>query len=479
MDLDFFEQKQEWNVQVINKLRYTKKNLKCQYTIVDFYLGVNRNYKEGGGILYKQILENRHEEELQKVERYREGVDKKLIFFEDQAAFKTLKQDLCVTIGGDGTLLYANLLMNQMNEKLPPFQCIDHGFENENNFSENLCMKVSSETSRNSMRIRKVSADSFTHTENLSPENNDIRKRSQSYHVEKQSQTTILPDIVEREESDTPTPPKLWKISEHLTFFEENNQQDSTDHTSDQTNSDKIYSFSGTKKATPKNQKSDVEKLDFPELKPFEESQNTLTNSPSYNEMNKKKAPCFLSTHKLNSVVKNQEKIHKNFKYKEYPKCTFHSRVLAEIHHHNGDGQNPQVTKQISINNVKIERDSLCMVKLDVYIDNVFATTVSADGQVVSSSTGSTAYNSYVNGPTVQHTIDCIILNYTAPFSLTTKPIVFGPKTTITIKLSEDNRGTIRVVFDDKKVIKLEKNDHIVCSLDEEKLAQIARNGTF
>ena len=65
------------------------------------------------------------------------------------------------------------------------------------------------------------------------------------------------------------------------------------------------------------------------------------------------------------------------------------------------------------------------MVRFDVEVDGNFATSLGADGLLLCSSTGSTAYNISINGPIIENDIECIILNSIAPFSISTRPVVF------------------------------------------------------
>ena len=70
----------------------------------------------------------------------------------------------------------------------------------------------------------------------------------------------------------------------------------------------------------------------------------------------------------------------------------------------------------------------------------------------------------------------CIILNSIAPFSITTKPIVFGPSTIISVLINEDSRGTPRIVFDSNEIWEFNTGDKLNCTAMCDKLELI---GTF
>jgi NAD kinase len=95
-----------------------------------------------------------------------------------------------------------------------------------------------------------------------------------------------------------------------------------------------------------------------------------------------------------------------------------------------------------------IERLDVTMVRLDIYINEVYATTISADGVIIASSTGSTAYNLSTGGCIIHPSVHSIILNAIAPMSLSHRPLVLPKDTVLSIKINENSRGLPRVVFD-------------------------------
>src|SRR5260370_12891312 len=64
------------------------------------------------------------------------------------------------------------------------------------------------------------------------------------------------------------------------------------------------------------------------------------------------------------------------------------------------------------------------MIDLSVWVGDEFVTRVKADGLIVASPTGSTAYNLAAGGPVVQPDVDALIVTPIAPHTLTNRPIV-------------------------------------------------------
>ncbi|HKL18584.1 MAG TPA: NAD(+)/NADH kinase, partial [Halalkalibaculum sp.] len=70
------------------------------------------------------------------------------------------------------------------------------------------------------------------------------------------------------------------------------------------------------------------------------------------------------------------------------------------------------------------KKDSTSMVTVEAEYDNMFINKYWADGLIVASPTGSTAYNLSSNGPIVMPNTDVMVLNPINPHTLTTRPLV-------------------------------------------------------
>lgn len=87
----------------------------------------------------------------------------------------------------------------------------------------------------------------------------------------------------------------------------------------------------------------------------------------------------------------------------------------------------PENTWPYALNDVSIlKEDSASMISVKALINGRDLAEYRSDGLVVSTPTGSTAYNLSAGGPILEPTIDCISIVAVAPHSLTVRPLVVG-----------------------------------------------------
>ena len=98
-------------------------------------------------------------------------------------------------------------------------------------------------------------------------------------------------------------------------------------------------------------------------------------------------------------------------------------RSLLQISHPTGifEGNNSS-----ALNEITIQKADLSMITISVYVDETHLNTYWADGLIVSTATGSTAYNLSVGGPILSPDDESIIISPIAPHNLTIRPIVLS-----------------------------------------------------
>ena len=87
-----------------------------------------------------------------------------------------------------------------------------------------------------------------------------------------------------------------------------------------------------------------------------------------------------------------------------------------------------------ALNEMAITRkDSISLIALHVYVDNVFLSTYWADGLIVATPTGSTAYSLSCGGPILMPASENFVITPIAPHNLTVRPFVIPDKSRIRI----------------------------------------------
>ncbi len=129
------------------------------------------------------------------------------------------------------------------------------------------------------------------------------------------------------------------------------------------------------------------------------------------------------------------------------------------------------IAENIGINDVVIHKRSVArMVELDVYLDNRFLSAYHADGLIVASPTGSTAYSLSGGGPILQGNLEALILVPICPHTLTQRPIVVDANTRQRIEISKNNGTDLQVSIDGQSEVPLQAGDSVLITRYQRKL---------
>lgn len=113
-----------------------------------------------------------------------------------------------------------------------------------------------------------------------------------------------------------------------------------------------------------------------------------------------------------------------------------------------------------AFNDVVVTRPTVSkMATVEAYVDNEIFNIYRGDGLIVSTPTGSTAYNLAADGPVMYPLTKAFIVTPICPHSLTQRPLVMPADFTIQIKTPQD---TLQVVIDGQDIYKLTKEDILV-----------------
>ncbi|MFO0752584.1 MAG: NAD(+)/NADH kinase [Thermodesulfovibrionales bacterium] len=113
------------------------------------------------------------------------------------------------------------------------------------------------------------------------------------------------------------------------------------------------------------------------------------------------------------------------------------------------------------LNDVVINKGALArMTDLETFVNGAYVTTFKADGLIISSPTGSTAYSLAAGGPILYPTLNSIILTPICPHTLTNRPIVLPDTVVIEVILKSDSEDVF-LTLDGQKGFPLRKEDVI------------------
>lgn len=79
-----------------------------------------------------------------------------------------------------------------------------------------------------------------------------------------------------------------------------------------------------------------------------------------------------------------------------------------------------------ALNEITIQKADLSMITIHVYVNEIYLNTYWSDGLIISTATGSTAYNLSVGGPILSPEDESIIISPISPHNLTIRPIVIS-----------------------------------------------------
>ena len=130
----------------------------------------------------------------------------------------------------------------------------------------------------------------------------------------------------------------------------------------------------------------------------------------------------------------------------------------------------------IALNDIVINRmGSLKIINFDIFVNGEYLITYPADGLIVSTPTGSTAYNLSAGGPIVRPQTDCIVMTPVCPHVLNKSSVIFGGEDVLEVRMTQSRSGVEErvVTFDGTDYINLVSGDRIVISRSDTRASLI------
>jgi len=139
--------------------------------------------------------------------------------------------------------------------------------------------------------------------------------------------------------------------------------------------------------------------------------------------------------------------------------------------------QGKKVISETVLNDIVINRAALArLASIATYINGHYLTTFKADGLIIATPTGSTAYSLAAGGPVVHPEVPGIIISPICAFTLTNRPLIVPDSIEIKLKL-EKGASDIMLTFDGQEGLDITDKDTIIVRKGSHPLSMITLPG--
>lgn len=135
-------------------------------------------------------------------------------------------------------------------------------------------------------------------------------------------------------------------------------------------------------------------------------------------------------------------------------------RFLLDVSVHR-DGQ--KLDSGTALNEVVLHHGKVAhMMEFEIFINDQFVSSQRADGMIVATPTGSTAYSLSGGGPIITPTLNAVTLVTMFPHTLASRPIVVDADCTIRMRVAKERSESIQVSCDSHITLPVEANDDVI-----------------
>lgn len=139
-------------------------------------------------------------------------------------------------------------------------------------------------------------------------------------------------------------------------------------------------------------------------------------------------------------------------------------RVMLDVELVRGD---ESVTRNRVLNDVVINKSALArIIEIEAYLNQQFVNSFRADGLIVSTPTGSTAYNLSAGGPVIFPSMNAVVITPICPFTLSNRPIVVPDGAEIVLHLKTDHED-VALTLDGQVGFPLKVEDRVTIQKSE------------
>ena len=126
------------------------------------------------------------------------------------------------------------------------------------------------------------------------------------------------------------------------------------------------------------------------------------------------------------------------------------------------EGQSQELASDYALNDIVIANGPLSRVlHLRLSIDGKYVTTYTADGIILGTPTGSTAYSLSAGGPLVHPGLQTILVTPICAHDMTARALLLPPGSSVSVRVAQDPHDIVRVTIDGQIGFPLEPGDEI------------------
>jgi NAD+ kinase len=129
--------------------------------------------------------------------------------------------------------------------------------------------------------------------------------------------------------------------------------------------------------------------------------------------------------------------------------------------------------QQLVLNEAVIHKGALArMIEMELHIDKGFVCRYRADGLIVATPTGSTAYSMSAGGPIVHPSVESILITPICPHTLSDRPVVVSDTSCIEVRIMQ-NSDSVFLTLDGQTGVPIQASDRILITRATERLKLI------
>ena len=130
--------------------------------------------------------------------------------------------------------------------------------------------------------------------------------------------------------------------------------------------------------------------------------------------------------------------------------------------------QGERIAEYSVLNDVILNKGALArIIEMETYVDSEYLTTYRADGLIISTPTGSTAYSMAAGGPIIYPSLQALVLTPICPHTLTNRPLVIPNRVRVEVSLISENEdvyltldGQVGFALRYRDVVEIKSSEH-------------------